>query len=316
MLLLRRIKISLLVAISLLVPVACSNSGDGSSADQTDLSVVPVVANFYPIEWLVQEVGGDLVSVSGLTPIGQEPHDLALDSKAIADIEKARAVFYLGSDFQPDVERTVMQLPENISTYDLLNAPGVVLLNAPSDLGKETLTGNKDPHVWLDPTQMQAMASQVAVELSSIDPDNADVYRANAQRVIGELEELDEELQSDLSDCEIDTIVTSHAAFNYFADRYGLKQIAIAGISKDEQPDPATLQQIALDAKVAGVRTVFFEEQLSPELSETVANEIGAQVDLLAALEFDPEVAIGEEQNYITVMKDNGKRLKKGLLCS
>ncbi|MBM3299713.1 MAG: zinc ABC transporter substrate-binding protein [Actinobacteria bacterium] len=304
------------IALSACVLVSACSSGNGESIGSSEQSdALPVVANFYPIEWLVQEIGKESVSVVGLTPTGAEPHDLSLDPKSITALEGAKAVFYLGSDFQPDVQRAVDQLPEDIAVSDLLTSPGVTLLDAPGDLGKESLTGNKDPHVWLDPSQMQAMAVEVAAVLGSIDPARAEQFDSNAKELIRKLQSVDDELRGKLKDCEVTTIVTSHAAFNYLAQRYGLTQIAIAGVSKDEQPDPATLEEIARDAKAAGVRTVFFEEQLSPELSETVASEIGANVDLLAALEFDPEEAIGPGQDYISVMKDNAQRLSRGLGC-
>ena len=305
------------IALAALLLVSACSSGNGESIGSSErVDALPVVANFYPIEWLVQEIGKESVSVVGLTPTGAEPHDLSLDPKSITALEGAKAVFYLGSDFQPDVQRAVDQLPEDIAVIDLLTSPGVTLLDAPGDLGKESLTGNKDPHVWLDPIQMQAIAAGIATELGTIDPARAEQFDSNAKELIRKLQSVDDELRGKLKDCEVTTIVTSHAAFNYLAQRYGLTQIAIAGVSKDEQPDPATLEEIARDAKAAGVRTVFFEEQLSPELSEAVASEIGANVDLLAALEFDPEEAIGPGQDYISVMKDNAQRLSRGLGCA
>lgn len=296
---------------------ACSSPGAADDTQQsTATKPLAVAANFYPIEWLAERVGGDAVSVAGLTPIGEEPHDLALTAQSRQALEDSAVAFYLGSGFQPDVEKAVQALNGKTTAVDLLTAPGVALLDAPDDLGKESLAGNKDPHVWLDPTLMAAMASQIADTLAERAPEHADTFAANRDALIADLSELDNLLGTELASCSIDTIVTSHAAFNYLAQRYGLTQIAITGISPEEQPDPATLEQIATDAKAAGVTTVFFEEQLPADLSETVASEIGASVDLLSALEFDPAETIGAGQDYLTVMADNGIRLVKGLQCS
>jgi len=163
---------------------------------------------------------------------------------------------------------------------------------------------------------MTAMANQIAETLTAKAPERAGTFAANRDALVADLSELDNTLGAELASCSIDTIVTSHAAFNYLAQRYGLTQIAISGISPEEQPDPATLEEIARDAKAAGVTTVFFEDQLPADLSETVAAEIGASVDLLSALEFDPAETIGAGQDYLTVMTDNGTRLAKGLQCS
>lgn len=301
-----------------LLLAACS-SGDEESTVQgsarTDAASLSVSANFYPIQWLVREIGGPAVSVTGLTPVGEEPHDLVLNAKSRQAMQDSDVVFYLGSDFQPDVEKAVAQLAADTTTVDLLSSPGVTLLAAPADLGKESLKGNKDPHVWLDPTQMIAMADQIADVLTEADPQQAEVFAANRNALVARLTALDEELTADLTDCRVTTIVTSHAAFNYLAQRYGLEQLAIAGVSPDDQPDPATLQSIAEGAQAAGVTTVFFEEQLPRDLSETVASEIGASVDLLSALEFDPEEATAPGEDYVSVMQDNGKRLATGLQC-
>jgi zinc transport system substrate-binding protein len=122
-------------------------------------------------------------------------------------------------------------------------------------------------------------------------------------------------LRVDVTDCRERTVVTSHAAFGYLAERYGLRQAPIAGLSPDAEPDAQTLAEIVKVARDAGVGTVFFEEALPPRLAETVAAAIGARVDLLAALEFDPGKAIGDGQDYLSVMRANGQRLHAGLGC-
>ena len=296
---------------------ACSASDEAEgTARSAGAQPLAIAANFYPIEWLAARVGGEVVSVTGLTPVGEEPHDLALTAQSRQALEDSAVTFYLGSGFQPDVEKAVEELSGSTTAVDLLAAPGVNLLDAPADLGKESLAGNKDPHVWLDPTLMAAMANQIAKTLTERAPEHGDTFAANRDALVAALSELDGQLGTALASCSIDTIVTSHAAFNYLAQRYGLTQIAITGISPEDQPDPATLEQIAADAKAAGVTTVFFEDQLPADLSETVAAEIGASVDLLSALEFDPAETIGAGQDYLTVMADNGTRLAKGLQCS
>lgn len=305
------------ISLMLAATTACSSSDDAESTPPSaGAEPLAVTANFYPIEWLAERVGGEAVSVTDLTPVGEEPHDLALTAQSRQALEDSAVVFYLGSGFQPDVERAVAALSGDTTAVDLLAAPGVSLLDAPADLGKESLAGNKDPHVWLDPILMAAMADRVADTLTAASPENAETFAANRDALKADLAALDGQLRTELASCSLDTIVTSHAAFNYLAQRYGLTQKAIAGISPEVQPDPATLEQIAADAKAAGVTTVFFEEQLPADLSETVAAEIGASVDLLSALEFDPAETIGAGQDYLTVMADNGARLAKGLQCS
>ena len=300
----------------LLGSLALTACGSSTAAPDDDEAALSVVASFYPLEWLAGRLLGDDVVVTGLTPPGTEPHDLVLDPRSREAIDDADVVLYLGLSYQPDVERAVAQLPEDVRSVDALTAPGVDLLPAPGDLGKEPLDGNLDPHVWLDPVRMSVLAEQAAEALVGARP----ALRATVTERLGELQgdltALDEQLRASLATCERRTIVTSHAAFGYLADRYDLDQIAIAGLDPDDEPDPATLSEIATDARDAGVTTVFFEEALPPDLARTVADEIGAETDLLGALEFDPAAAVGSGEDYLSVMQQNGRALATGLGCS
>jgi zinc transport system substrate-binding protein len=291
-------------------------AGCGGDRTQTGAAGrLPVVANFYPVQFLAERVGGDRVTVTNLTPPGTEPHDLSVDGRAAAALAGASAVFYLGAGFQPDVEKAVGELPSTVVRRDLLASPGLDLLPAPAGLGEEALSGGRDPHVWLDPVRMKTIAGAVADAYAEADPGHADTYRANLAALHRDLDGLDAALRADLTGCAQTAIVTSHAAFGYLADRYGLRQIPIAGLSPDAEPDAKALAEITDAARAAGVRTVFFEEALPPKLADTVADAIGARVDLLAALEFDPGKALGAGQDYLSVMRGNGQRLHAGLGC-
>jgi zinc transport system substrate-binding protein len=284
-------------------------------AEAGDPGRVRVVADFYPVQFLAEQVGGDRVAVSDLTRPGTEPHDLAVDGPGAAALADAGVVFYLGAGFQPDVEKAVADLPSSTLRTDLLTAPGVDLLAAPAVLGKEALAGGKDPHVWLDPLRMKAMAAAVADAYERVDPGHAPGYRDRLASLDRDLDALDAALRAALTGCAQTAIVTSHAAFGYLAQRYGLRQIPIAGLSPDAEPDAKTLAGITDAARAAKVHTVFFEEALPPKLADTAARAIGARVDLLAALEFDPRKALGAGQDYLSVMRGNAQRLHTGLEC-
>jgi len=265
---------------------------------------------------LAEQVGGEDVEVVGLTPAGTEPHDLEVTPDSRAALDAADVVLYLGADFQPGVERAIRTVEGEGEQVDLLAVEGVELLPAPTDLGKEPLAGGRDPHVWLDPVRMQAMAAGVAEALTDADPELADDVATRLRQVQADLQALHDELSAALARCERRTIVTSHAAFGYLADRYDLEQVAIAGLSPDDEPDPATLRTISEQAREAGVTTVFFEEALPPALAETVAAEIGARTDLLGALEFDPVDAVGPGEDYLSVQRRNAASLRQGLGCT
>ena len=306
-----------------------------SSTNGTSGIGLKLVGNFYPVTWLAERVAGDAAEVTSLTPDGVEPHDLQLDAKSLALIQEADMVFYLGSEFQPEVEQAISQLDDGSKAVDLLKSPGVRLLDAKEedhdhdhDHGhehdhdqkgekeeevehKHPLVGGKDPHVWLDPANMISMARKVSTELIRLEPDSESLFTSNLEILIDELELLSQDFSAQLSDCKVKTVVTSHAAFLYLTEKYGFKQLAIAGISPDDEPDAKRIADIAETAKDARVTTVYFEEVLSPALADTVAREVGAELSLLSALEFTPQ-----QGDYISQMRSNLQNLFVGQGCS
>jgi zinc transport system substrate-binding protein len=313
-----------MAVLAALVPVVLASSGCGTRSERPPVAEGEqsaagaeqplIVTNLYPVQWLAQELVGDQASVISLTPEGTEPHDLALDAKDRKEIDKADVVLYLGADFQPDVQRAVDQLGADAVAEDLLTAPGVELLTA-GDIGKETLAGGKDPHVWLSPVEMIAMADAAAGTIETALPQLAPTVETNLAQLRTSLEGLDARYRTELTNCDTRVLVTSHAAFGYLADAYGLQQVPIAGVTPEDEPDPKTLQSIAEIARQDNVKTVFFEDALPSDLSQTVADEIGAQISLLSALEFDPRGSIGPDENYLSVMDGNLDRIAKGLGC-
>jgi zinc transport system substrate-binding protein len=300
------------LAVTLSFGVIALGLSSCSSSEESSSSKLQVVSNFYPVKYLVDVIGGDLVSNTSLTPDGAEPHDLTLDAKSIASMNESDAIFYIGASFQPDVDAAVSNLPADVISVDLAKTPGMVILDAPADLGKESLTGGKDPHIWLMPSNMIVMGAQITDTLKKLAPDSTETFEANFDTLKSELSSLDQDMKIGLASCEQKTLVTSHAAFQYLGNAYGLRQIAITGISPEDQPDAKLLAEIANEAKAAGVKTVFFEDVLPADLSETVARAIGAKTSLLSALEFTPEGT----NDYISMMRDNLANLRAGLSCS
>src|SRR5438552_3998483 len=100
------------------------------------------------------------------------------------------------------------------------------------------------------------------------------------------------------------------------SDRYGLNQVPIAGLSPDEEPSSKQLADVTKFAKSHNVKYIFFESLVSPKLSETIANEVGAQTMVLEPIEGLTDDQIKQGKNYFTVMQDNLKNLQIALACS
>jgi zinc transport system substrate-binding protein len=296
--------------------VGCGDDDDGGAvAGGGGLSVV---ANFYPIAEAARRVGGDRVEVTNLTPAGVEPHDLELASDQVDDLEDADLVLYLGDGFQPAVAEIAER--QGDAAIDLMD--GIELQSGASDAlgaeeGDEESDGSAvDPHFWLDPTLMADAVTEIEVALSAASPDDADTFAANAARYKDELDVLDQDMQAGLASCERDEIVTSHAAFYYLAERYGLTQLPIAGLSPEIEPNPDRLADLTDRIEADGITTVFYESLVSPEVAETLAREADVETAVLNPIEGLTRDEVDAGKDYVAVMGDNLAALSDALGCS
>jgi zinc transport system substrate-binding protein len=273
---------------------ACG-SGSGTAADTGD-GPLAVVAAFYPLQYVAEQVGGDTVQVTNLVKPGAEPHDLELNPRQVAQVADAKLVVYI-KGFQPALDDAVRQ-----------EAAGRAF-----DVTTVSPQKGKDPHIWLDPTRLAAVADKLADRLASADPARAADIRQRAGQLRAKLQQLDTEYAEGLTTCQRREIVTSHAAFGYLADRYHLQQVAITGLSPEEEPSPQRLAEVARQARQYRTTTIFFETLVSPKISEAVAREAGAKTAVLDPIEgLEP----GSKDDYLSVMRSNLATLRTALGCS
>jgi len=270
---------------------------------------IAVVGTFYPLAHFAQQVGGNLVTVANITPAGAEPHDYEPTPQDIAGAYRAKVFIMNGGGVDTWAERIAPDLKaKGVQVVDMQDT--IVLSAAPS--GSETTL---DPHIWLDPVLSEREVGLIRDAFVKADPPNAAVYATNAASYISRLQALDGEYQAGLASCRIKDIVTSHAAFGYMAKRYGLTQIAIAGLSPDAEPSAQQMATIAQLAKKDNVKYIFFESLVSPKLAQTIATEVGAQTIAFNPLEGLTDEQISSGETYITVMQDNLDKLRLALEC-
>ncbi|MGQ1838586.1 metal ABC transporter substrate-binding protein [Kocuria turfanensis] len=323
------------LAAALALSSCASDSADPSAAtaDGGSGEVLTVQASFYPLQYVTERVGGDLVTVESLTPAGAEPHDLELSPAAVDKLRTADAVVYL-SGFQPAVDDAVAQTaPEHALDAVHAGVEGEEAhpaeehgaadeshsaeahgegehAEAAGEDGHDH--GGEDPHFWLDPERLAAVATEVSHELAEVDPDNAAAYESNAEQLTTELTALDEEFTEGLATCERNTIVVAHEAYGYLADKYGLEQVGIAGLDPETEPSPARLAEIGKIVEAEGVTTVFSESLVNPKVAETLAAEHGVETAVL-----DPvEAQADENADYQQVMRNNLEALRTALDCA
>jgi zinc transport system substrate-binding protein len=266
--------------------------GSGATGKNT------VVASFYPLAFAAERIGGPNLRVENLTPAGAEPHDLELTPRAVARIERATVVLYLGHGFQPAVSDAV----RNASGRAVDILAGLPLHSA---AGQESgLTA--DPHVWLDPVLFQRIVRRIGDALPR---------PVHTAPLLADVRELDRAYRTGLAHCARRDIVTSHAAFGYLALRYGLQQVAITGLTPESEPSPKQLAHVVQLVRRTHATTMFFERLVSPRLADTVAREVGARTAVLDPIEGLTPAEQKRGETYLTLMRQNLAALRKALAC-
>ena len=293
--------------------VVLAGCASGTSGTEHSDGRLDIQASFYPLQWIAEQVGGSAVAVSTLTPPGAEPHDLELSARDVGAIGEADLVVYL-SGFQAAVDDAVLQEADS-SAFDSAEHTDLSLTYSPIEEGRPSNDGAQpDLHFWLDPLRLADVADALAERFGEIDSDNASTFSENAQSLRAELEGLDTEVRQGLSDCESPLLVTSHNAFGYLADAYGLTQVGITGLTPEEEPSAASLADVASFVEDNDVRTIYVETLVSPEIAETIASEAGVDTALLDPIEGLSEESDGSD--YLEVMRSNLATLRSGQPCS
>ena len=302
---------------------ACGTDQAGSS----DANDEPhVVTAFYPLQFAAERVAGGHATVTNLTKAGSEPHDLELTPKDVATLEEAGLVVYLHG-FQPAVDDSVEQTAADhaLEVTKLADLRPLTAAGAHEDehAGEHADEGGEpsghdhdagtDPHFWLDPLRLAAVADGIAQRLGRVDPAHAEAYDANAAKLRRDLRTLDGEFEAGLATCTGRELVTSHLAFGYLATRYGLDQVGVAGLSPEQEPSPAKLSEVATYVRTHKVRTIYYETLVDPGVASTLAKETGADVAVLDPIEGLTDASAGTD--YLSVMRANLATLVRGQSC-
>ncbi|MEV6026977.1 zinc ABC transporter substrate-binding protein [Streptomyces sp. NPDC052036] len=290
---------------------ACSSTSAAGNTGKFD-----VVASFYPMAFLAEQIGGKHVHVTSLTQPGQEPHDLEISARQTAQLQESDAVLYL-KNLQPSVDDAIAQseIKTKIDAASLTteeehgNEVGGHAAAHDTHQGEES--GGKDPHIWLDPVRYAQVAQGVGKAFEKADPKHAADYAKNTAALVKRLDDLDQQYATGLKNTKSKVFITTHAAFGYLAERYGLTEEAINGLDPESEPSAARVRQLESIAKADGVSTVFYETLVSDKTAKTVAQDANLKTDVLDPLEGITAKSRGND--YFQVMQSNLKALQTAL---
>ncbi|HEL1617620.1 TPA: zinc ABC transporter substrate-binding protein AdcA [Streptococcus suis] len=305
-------KIGLLfLSASALLLGACGNS----TASQED-GKLDIVTTFYPVYEFTKQVTGDEANVELLVKAGTEVHGYEPSAKDIARIQEADAFVYENENMETwvhDVEGSIDTEKVNVisATEGMLLLPGGEEEHEGHDHSEEGHSHAYDPHVWLSPERAITLVENIRDSLVAKYPEKKDAFETNAAAYIEKLDALDAKYSETLSAAKQKYFVTQHTAFAYLALDYGLKQVSITGVAADEDPTPSRLAELTEYINKYGIKYIYFEENASKSVAETLAKETGVQLDVLNPLESLTDEDMKNGKDYISVMEDNLTALEK-----
>jgi zinc transport system substrate-binding protein len=292
--------LAILVAAIFLI-TGCS-SGVSRPAPQ-ERGKIKIYTTIYPLYDFAAKIAGDRAAVEKVVPAGVEVHDFEPSPKLMAGIYEADVFVYLGGSIDPWAEKLAEQLLKE----------GVTVVKAGEGLFQEEFHGDEDPHVWLDPVVAKTMAERIAGAIAAKDGENAAYYRKNLEELKKRLDDLDEKYRNSLLPAKKRDFVVNHAAFGYLARRYNLNQIAISGLSPQQEPSPKKLAELSKLCKEKDIRYIMVEAASSSKLADVLARETGTKVLVLHPLENLTEEDMKAGKDYFSIMLENLENLKRAL---
>lgn len=276
-----------------------------------------VMTTFYPVYYLAQRIGGDAVEVTMLLDGNQSAHDYEVSAKDAARSQAADLFIYQDDEMEYFVS-SLLTLIDTQSVQVLESTASIELLAGDQHDDHEDHEDHEehddhdhehsheyDPHTWLDPMIYAKQAENVKQALIELDPENQAVFEENAQQLIDELAQLNEEFETQLSALDNRRIVVQHAAFGYLAHAYDLQQVAIAGISTTQEPSAQELASMQDFIAKEAVKVVFVEPSLDSAIAKAVTSGNDVELRPLRTLEFVSTDEQAQGIDYFSIMRDN-----------
>ena len=278
---------------------------------------IRIMATVFPLREFAAAVAGERGEATLLLPPGAGVHTWQPRPEDIVRLSECDLLLYIGSGLEPWLPDLLKAFPAGrIKTLEAAAGLAIAGAGEGEEPGEKHDHGALDPHVWLDFGLDVSIVGRIAEELTRLDPAGAPEFAANAERLTARLKKLDAEFRAALAGCRgRDIVLAGHAAFGYLARRYGLVQTALYGLSPDSQPKPRDLMKAVDFCRTKGIRTIFFENSVPPDLSRTLAREIGGRVLVLQAGHNLTRAQQAAGVDFFALMEENLSNLKDGLDC-
>ena len=269
---------------------------------------VPVVATFSILGDMVRRIGGEHVAVTTLVGPDGDAHvyqPVPADARAVS---RADILVFNGLAFEGWLDRLVEA--SNFDGIRVVATDGIEPIVFADGDGHGTF----DPHAWQSLANAAVYVDNIAAVLAAADPANAPAYERNRAAYVAEIEALDAELREIAAGLPEDrrTVVTSHDAFGYFSEAYGLRFVAPHGVSTESEPSARDVAALIRQIRDEGIRAIFIESITDSRLLEQIAHETGASIGgtLYSDSLSGPD---GPASTYLDMMRYNAVTLARAL---
>jgi manganese/zinc/iron transport system substrate-binding protein len=252
---------------------ACGQSGGPSDVDLSERQI-RVVTTIGMITDMVKHVGGERVAVTGMMGPGVDPHLYKASEGDVTRMTEADVIFYNGLHLEAQMGEVFEQMEGRVKTAAVTSGIDESLLLSPPEF-----EGAHDPHIWFDLTLWMQAVEVVRDTLSEMDPGSADLYRANAESYLAELEELHEyvKAQAERVPAAQRAVITAHDAFNYFGQAYGFEVRGLQGISTESEAGTGDVQDLAQFIADRKIPAIFVESSVPQRNIEAVQAAVASR---------------------------------------
>lgn len=310
-------KILTIIIVTSLFLTGCNNSAKSNNSTESN-NKLTIVTSFYPMYISTLNIVKDIPNVEVLnmtTPQTGCLHDYSLSTKDLKTLSNADILIINGAGMESFLDDVI----DEYSDLKIIEASkGIDLIedtehdDHTEDHDHEDHDHDVNPHVWVSISKNIEEVSNIAEELSSLDPNHANEYQHNANEYIAKLENLKTEMHSTLDNIAHKDIITFHEAFPYFAEEFGLNIVGVIEIEPDSEPSAKEVENIISIINEKNIKALFTEPQYSSKIADTIAKETGASIYTL-----DPIVTGDSNEkaynDYIIKMQENLNTLKEAL---
>jgi len=245
---------------------------------------IHIFVSILPQAYFVERIAGEYADISVLVGPGQSPATYDPPPGEIVGLSETDVYFTIGVPFETHLLDKITRMMPNLNIVDTRAGIRLRMMDPHHDADDHIHEkGAPDPHIWLDPQLVKSQARIICDECKRLAPDHSHTFENNLDCFCGELDSLDREINSLLAPHAGAHLYVFHPSYGYFADRYGLTQVAVE--TEGKEPGAKQLGELVHQAKIDGARAIFVQPQFATRTAEAIARELNidvVQVDPLA----------------------------------